>query len=57
MAKTKKSSTLLLVDDDPSIVRLLSTIIERSCGDDIAIESLTDASQARTRIREAGVDI
>ncbi len=57
MAKTKKSSTLLLVDDDPSIVRLLSTIIERSCGDDIAIESLTDPSQARTRILEGGVDI
>jgi len=57
MALPKQSSTLLLVDDDPSMVRLLSTIIERSCGGEIAIESLTDPAKARERIIEGGVDI
>ncbi|NOY30186.1 MAG: response regulator [Planctomycetes bacterium] len=57
MSKTKQSSTLLLVDDDPSIVRLLSTVLEREYGDEITIESLTDPLEARARIIEGGVDI
>jgi len=57
MAKTKQSSTLLLVDDDPSVVRLLAKLIDRSYGGEIEIESLTDPLEARKRILEGGVDI
>lgn len=57
MAKSKRGTTLLLVDDDPSIVRLLSRILERSFGDEIVIQSLTDPTEARSRILEGGVDI
>jgi len=57
MTLSRPSATLLLVDDDPSIVRLLAAIIEKSCGGDLAIETLTDPSKARERIIERGVDI
>jgi len=57
MLKTKQFPTLLLVDDDPSMVRLLTRVLERACGDEIVIESLTDPSEARERILEGGVDI
>ena len=57
MGNDNRSSTLLLVDDDPAMVRLLATVIERSCSADITIESLTDPAAARTRLKEGGVDI
>jgi len=57
MSLSKQSSTLLLVDDDPSVVRLLSAIIKKSFGEEIAIESLTDPAKARERIFKGGIDI
>ncbi|OYV78893.1 MAG: transcriptional regulator [Planctomycetia bacterium 21-64-5] len=37
---------LLLVDDDPSIVRLLTHIVERRLGDKLSVCGLTDAAEA-----------
>ncbi len=39
-------TTLLLVDDDESMVRLLSRIMERSFGDRIQLHALTNAQAA-----------
>ncbi|NOY41803.1 MAG: response regulator [Planctomycetes bacterium] len=57
MATQTPALTLLLVDDDPSMVRLLSKVIERSFSDKINVESLTDPVEARERISEGGIDI
>ncbi len=57
MASQTPALTLLLVDDDPSMVRLLSKVIERSFSDKINVESLTDPVEARERISEGGIDI
>jgi DNA-binding NtrC family response regulator len=48
---------LLLVDDDPSMVRLLAKILERSFGKRIQLYSLTDARAARDWIKENLLDI
>ena len=40
------STKLLLVDDDPSMVRLLAKIINRSFGDRVELHSLTDPEEA-----------
>ncbi len=53
----KKTTTLLLVDDDPSMVRLLNKIIERQFEDEIELTSLTDPKEARTQIEAQIVDI
>jgi two-component system response regulator YesN len=50
-------TTLLLVDDDPSMVRLLKKLIERSCGDQLQMETLTDSAAALERIDRGGIDI
>ena len=50
-------STLLFVDDDPSMVRLISKIIEVGCGERIKLESLTDPAKALVRIEQGGIDI
>ncbi len=57
MTQPKRHLTLLLSDDDPNMVRLLTRIIDRSLGGQIKIESLTDPAEARARIDEGGVDI
>ncbi len=57
MTLLSRPLTLLLVDDDPSMVRLLSTVLGRSFGDEIQIETLTDPEAARVRINNGGVDI
>lgn len=49
--------TMLLVDDDPSMVRLLAKIVERSFGDHICLHSLTDPREARRWIEDNLVDI
>ena len=51
------STTLLLVDDDPSMVRLLAKIIDRSFGDHMRLHSLTDPGKARQWIEQNVVDI
>jgi len=57
MATPKRNSTLLIVDDDPSMVRLLTKVLGRSLQDKINIESLTDPVEARERINNGGIDI
>ncbi len=52
-----RTSTLLLVDDDPGMVRLLTRVIERSKGDKLRVEASTDPEEARRRIDEGGIDI
>ena len=41
------STKLLLVDDDPSMARLLVKVIERSFGNRMKLHSLTDPKEAR----------
>ena len=50
-------TTLLLVDDDPSIVRLLTRVIERSFRDQIEIQSLTNPLEARKCIDNKLFDV
>ncbi|MEE8452628.1 MAG: response regulator [Thermoguttaceae bacterium] len=57
MTAPKRTTRLLLVDDDPSIVRLLTTVIERSFQDQIELKSLTRAKDARSWIEQEVVDI
>ncbi len=48
---------LLLVDDDPSMVRLLGRVIERSFGGQIEMRTLTDPALARDAIEQDLFDI
>jgi len=48
---------LLLVDDDPSMVRLLTKIIEREFAGTIQVTSLVDPAEAKERIEKEVVDI
>jgi len=48
---------LLFVDDDPSMVRLLRKVIERSFSDRMTLHSLTDPKEARHWIEDNVVDI
>lgn len=57
MAYGNNTSTLLVVDDDPSMTRLVVKVIERSIGEKITVEALTDPAKARIRIDDGGVDI
>jgi DNA-binding NtrC family response regulator len=52
-----KPSTLLVVDDDPSMTRLVVTVLERALGDELSIEALTDPAVARERLDAGGIDI
>ena len=52
-----KPVTLLVIDDDPTMVRMLTKMIERSFGDQIRIKSLTDPAEARVQIEGGSVDI
>ena len=52
-----RRTRLLLVDDDPSIVRLLKKTIERAFEDRIELTSLTDPEEACRWIERNGVDI
>lgn len=53
----KRLTRLLLIDDDPSMVRLLTRIIERSFKEEIELKSLTSPAAARTWIENGVVDI
>lgn len=53
----KSKTKLLLVDDDPSMVRLLAKIIDRSFGDRMEMQSLTDPTTARDAIERNLIDI
>lgn len=52
-----KTTKLLLVDDDPSMVRLLNRIIERKFKDDIELTCLSDPAEARGQIGRQLFDI
>ena len=52
-----ETTKLLLVDDDPNMVRLLKTIIQRQFEDEIELTSLTDPKEARKQIEGQIVDI
>ncbi len=54
-ANTK--TKLLLVDDDPSMLRLLAKVIDRSFGGKIELHSLTDPAKARDVIERDLIDI
>jgi DNA-binding NtrC family response regulator len=57
MSRHTRTSTLLLIDDDPDMVRLLTRVIERSMGSKLRVEACTDPEQARQRIDDGGIDI
>jgi YesN/AraC family two-component response regulator len=48
---------ILIVDDEPSMVRLLSKFIERKFGDRAHVEGATDPKVAKSIINETIVDI
>ncbi len=52
-----KTTRLLLVDDDPSMVRLLNKIIERQFADEMELTCLTDPKEARRQIEGQLFDI
>lgn len=52
-----RKTRLLLVDDDPCMVRLLTKVIERSFDERIEMQSLTDAAQARDAIETGLIDL
>lgn len=51
------TTKLLLVDDDPGVVRLLGEIIASQFGDTIELTSCTDPKEARQQIEERIVDV
>ena len=57
MKAINQQPTILLVDDDPSILRLLQHTLEKSFGDNVQIEAIGDPSAALTRIEESSIDV
>lgn len=52
-----KPATLLIVDDDASMTRLLRKIIADAFGETLSIQALSDPSAARDCIEAGGVDL
>jgi DNA-binding NtrC family response regulator len=52
-----RKTKLLLVDDDPNMVRLLARVINRSFGDEMELQSLTDPTKARDAIERDLIDM
>lgn len=57
MNSLQSYTTLLVVDDDPSMIRVLAKMIESQCGDQFRLETETDSAAALERIDRGGVDI
>ena len=57
MSDSANMATLLMVDDDPSMVRLVARVVERNFRTELNIESLTDPAEARARIERGGISI
>lgn len=53
----KRPTNMLLVDDDPSMVRLLTKVITRQFEGEIELTSLVDPREARERIEQEVVEI
>ena len=51
------TTRMLLIDDDPEMVRLLTKIIDVAFGERIELQPLTDPKMARHWIEERVVDI
>lgn len=51
------ATKMLVIDDDPSMVRLLAKIIGDEFHDAIDIETLIDPQQAKERIQETSFDV
>ena len=57
MGSQDQHPKLLLVDDDPDMIRLLTSVISCAADVDFDVESLTDPVDAKSRIEEGGIDI
>lgn len=53
----ERRTHLVLIDDDPAIVRLLTTVIEKRLGDRLVVTGLTDSVQAREQLDRDCCDI
>ena len=47
MSFGNQATRLLLIDDDPSMTRLLGHVIAKKFGDDLVVETMTDADDAK----------
>lgn len=57
MNPNTRTTTILIVDDDPAIVRLLEAVLKREFGEQLNIETLIEAIDACQRIDRGGIDI
>ena len=57
MSLNDNCTRLLLVDDDPQVLRLIDHILRKASGDQIHIESLDNATEALARLSRGGIDI
>ncbi len=57
MTNRLQTATLLLVDDDPTMVQFLRYVIERSFPDRVKLESVTDATEANRYLMTHIVDL
>lgn len=57
MPATRLTTQLLLIDDDPSMVRLLTNVLKRDFDDDVKIVALEHSQAALQRIQHHVVDI
>ncbi len=57
MTSTMRHPSLLIVDDDPAMVRLLASFVRDEFGDELDVSTLTEAIDACQQIELGGVDI
>lgn len=57
METNLKKAALLVVDDDPAILRLLEKVIASSFSEQFNVETCLDAVEARKKIEQWGIDI
>ena len=57
MNPNSRATTVLIVDDDPSVVRLLEAVVTHEFGDQLDVETLVESVDACHRIDVGGVDI
>ncbi len=57
MTMMMRHPSLLIVDDDPAMVRLLASFVRQDFGDEVDVSALTEAIDACQQIELGGVDI